>query len=105
MRRFRDLRLARERNPVFTLTWSIMHPIDVASPLFQWLGREEEADGFELIVVLSGTDERSGQMIHGRWAYSAKDVRWGVRFADILGQTDDGVRTIDYGRFDDVIEP
>ena len=105
MRRFRDLKLARERNPIFTLTWTIMHPIDEASPLHQWLGREAEADGFEIIVVLSGTDERSGQNIHGRWAYTADDIRWGVRFADILGQGEDGVRTIDYGRFDEVIAP
>ena len=105
MRRFRDLKLARQANPIFTLTWTIMHPIDEDSPLFQWLGREHEAEGFEIIVVLAGIDERSGQTIHGRWAYTPKDIRWHARFADILGQADDGVRTIDYGRFDEIVEP
>ena len=105
MRRFHDLKLARQANPIFTLTWTIMHPIDEDSPLFQWLGREHEAEGFEIIVVLAGIDERSGQTIHGRWAYTPKDIRWHARFADILGQADDGVRTIDYGRFDEIVEP
>ena len=106
MRRFRDLKLARTANPVFTLTWSIMHPIEEDSPLYRWLGRTEEAagDSFEIIVVLAGIDERSGQTIHGRWAYTARDIRWNARFADILGQGDDGMRTIDYGKFDEYID-
>ena len=99
MRRFRDLALVRNANPIFTLTWTVMHPIDEASPLHQWLDSRAPPEGFELIVVLSGVDERSGQTIHGRWAYTPKDLRWNARFVDIIGVGDDGVRTIDYGRF------
>ena len=54
--------------------------------------------------MLAGIDERSGQTIHGRWAYTARDIRWNARFADILGQGDDGMRTIDYGKFDEYID-
>jgi len=104
MRRFRDLALVRDANPIFTLTWTIMHPIDEASPLHQWLDSRAAPDGFELIVVLSGVDERTGHTIHGRWAYTPSDLRWNARFVDILGKDDEGVRTVDYGRFDDVRE-
>ena len=102
MRRFRDLALVREANPVFTLTWTIMHPIDEASPLHKWLDSREAPEGFELIVVLSGVDERTGHSIHGRWAYTPLDLRWNARFVDILGKDENGVRTVDYGRFDEV---
>ena len=101
MRRFRDLTLARNANPIFMLTWTIMHPIDEDSPLHQWLDSREPPEGFEIIVVLSGVDERIGQIIHGRWAYTPKDLRWNARFVDILGLDEHGVRTVDYGRFDD----
>jgi inward rectifier potassium channel len=101
MRRFRDLTLARNSNPVFMLTWTIMHPIDEDSPLYPWLDSREPPEGFEIIVVLSGVDERTGQIIHGRWAYTPKDLRWNARFVDILGLDAHGVRTVDYGRFDD----
>mgnify|MGYP000471023374 CR=1 FL=1 len=47
MRRFRDLTLARNANPVFMLTWTIMHPIDEDSPLHQWLDSREPPEGFE----------------------------------------------------------
>lgn len=104
MRRFKDLKLLRDQNPVFTLTWMIMHPIDDDSPLKSWLSDSSVPDHSEIIVVLAGTDDRTGQTIHGRWAYSPEDIRWNTCFVDILGRAPDGVRTIDYSHFHD-IEP
>ncbi len=104
MRRFVDLELLRHRNPVFALTWTIMHPIDANSPLHGWIEHQSQMGNAEIIVVLSGTDASSGQTIYGRWAYRAENVRWGMRFADILGIDEQGVRTIDYERFHAVEE-
>jgi inward rectifier potassium channel len=102
LRRFKDLKLVRDANPVFTLTWTVMHPIDESSPLAAWCPGEEAPAHAEIIVVLSGTDDRTGQGIHGRWAYAAADIRWNAKFANILGQRPDGTRTIDYRHFDDI---
>ena len=102
LRRFKDLKLVRDANPVFTLTWMIMHSIDEASPLARWKPGVEPPDHAEIVVVLSGSDERSGQTIHGRWAYAPSDLRWNSKFVDILDQLPDGTRTIDYRRFNDV---
>ncbi|HVR92046.1 MAG TPA: ion channel [Novosphingobium sp.] len=99
MRRFCDLRLLRESNPVFALTWTVMHPIDDDSPLRGWLADRAAIGNSEIIVVLSGSDESSGQTIHGRWAYGADDIRWNARFEDIISVDDHGTRTIDYDRF------
>ena len=100
MRRFHDLQLVRAKNPVFALTWTIMHRIDDDSPLKGWLDDHCAAPGSDLIVVVSGTDDRTGQTMYGRWSYAAEDLRWNARFLNILGQQD-GVRTIDYRRFHD----
>jgi inward rectifier potassium channel len=102
MRRFQDLELVRSSTPVFALTWSVMHPIDERSPLRPWLKDKYVPKDAEIIVVLSGTDGRTGQTIYSRWAYSQCDLRWDSRFVDILGEADDGGRTIDYDRFHDV---
>ena len=102
MRRFHELKLVRAKNPVFTLTWTIMHPIDDDSPLKAWLDRREATPGSDIVVVVSGTDDRTGHTMYGRWAYGADDLCWNARFADILGRGDDGIRTIDYRRFNDV---
>ena len=99
MRRFRDLPLERASNPMFALTWTIMHPVDADSPLRPWIDNPAHVAPLEIVVVLSGFDESSGQTIHGRYAYGRDDLRIGARFADILGVDGDGTRTIDYARF------
>jgi inward rectifier potassium channel len=101
MRRFRDLKLVRDANPVFTLTWMIMHPLDEDSPMCNLQPGDAHP---EIIVVLSGIDDRTGQGIHGRWGYHPNDIRWNAHFVDILDQLPDGTRTVDYRRFHDVIE-
>ena len=101
---FRDLALERSSTPVFMLTWTIMHRIGLDSPLAPYLRDGQLPPDVEILVVLSGTDEGSGQTIHARWAYRPADIRWNARFADIIGALPDGVRTIDYRRFHEVTE-
>ena len=103
MRRFHDLRLVRGSTPVFALTWTVMHQIDEESPLADWLASGEAPADAEIIAVLSGTDGRTGQTIYARWAYPASDIRWDSRFVDILGEAEDGARTIDYDRFHEIV--
>ncbi|MFM5916717.1 MAG: ion channel [Novosphingobium sp.] len=104
MRRFSDLKLVREANPVFALSWTVMHAIDGDSPLRSWLDDRSRVGNSEIIVVLSGFDEESGQIVHGRWAYACEDIRWNAKFADIISIDDTGMRTIDYTRFHEVSE-
>ena len=99
---FRDLALERSSTPVFMLTWTIMHRIGPDSPLATYLRGAKLPPDVEILVVLSGTDEGSGQTIHARWAYRPDDIRWNARFEDIIGVLPDGVRTIDYRRFHEV---
>ena len=104
MRRVRDLKLERDSNPVFVLSWTVMHAIDEDSPLRAWLDDHSAVGNSEIIVVLSGFDEESGQIVHGRWAYECADIRGGARFSDIISLDESGVRTIDYNRFHEVSE-
>ncbi len=104
MRRFNDLKLVREANPVFALSWTVMHQIDEDSPLRPWLDDHSKVGNSEIIVVLSGFDEESGQIVHGRWAYACEDIRWNAKFADIISIDESGMRTIDYTRFHEVSE-
>jgi inward rectifier potassium channel len=103
MRRFRDLALQRSSTPVFTLTWTVMHRIDETSPIASWLKEKDIPADAEIIVILSGIDGHTGQTIRARWAYARSHIFWDSRFVDILGMTEDGVRTIDYDHFHDVI--
>jgi inward rectifier potassium channel len=98
-RRFEELRVVRARTPLFALTWTVMHPIDEMSPLWGADASSLVREQAELIVVLSGVDDRFAQRVHARHAYIAEDVVWGGRFADVLSTRPDGRRVVDYRRF------
>lgn len=102
MRRFEDLNVTRSRSPLFALTWSIMHVIDETSPLYGEDLESMEAEGLQIIVVLSGMDETFAQRIHARHAYLPEDIVWNKQFADVIVYDEDGRRIIDYGRFHDI---
>ena len=101
MRRFYDMKLARDRTPLFGLTFLMMHVIDESSPLFGLTAESCAMIDGEIVVTISGLDETMSQTIHARTSYAAAEIRWDHRFVDIFGFTDDGRRAIDFGRFHD----
>ncbi|NDJ17587.1 ion channel [Myxacorys almedinensis] len=104
MRRFYDLKLSREHTPVFSLTWTAMHPIDADSPLYGMTSDELSRDNTEIVVSLMGIDETVAQTIHARYSYIIREVLWNHRFRDIFVDTLDSKRAIDFTRFHDTFE-
>ncbi|MGV2827427.1 ion channel [Myxosarcina sp. GI1(2024)] len=103
LRRFYNLELVRSESPSFRLSWLVMHPIDELSPLYgQTAGSLIDLD-LQIIAILTGLDETFSQTIHARHAYNIQDLRWGMRFVDILNKTDRCKYTVDYQRFHDII--
>jgi len=102
IRRFHDLKLLRQRTPVFALTWTVMHPIDADSPIHGMTQRAMEDEEVEIVVVLTGVDETFAQPIQARHSFLAGEILWRHNFVDILTLLEDGRAAIDYGRFHDV---
>jgi inward rectifier potassium channel len=103
IRRFYDLKLARERSPVFAMTFTVMHAIDRDSPLYGATADTLQAQNAELILTGTGIDETIAQPVHVRTSYLPHEIMWGHRFADLFGWTEDGRRVIDYRRFHDTV--
>lgn len=101
LRRSHDLRLSRSRNPLFSFTWTVMHPIDAKSPLHGANAASLAAQDAAVVVTLTGIDESFSQAIFARYSYDAAEILWGRRFVDILSRMDDGQRVVDYRRFHD----
>ncbi len=103
MRRFYDMQLLRSQSPLFTLTWTVMHPIDESSPLYGVTPDKMLEDETELVITLTGIDETVSQSIHARHSFVTEEILWNMRFVDILSKTRDGRRSIDYSCFHDVM--
>ncbi len=103
MRRVYDLTLVRSQNPMFSLSWTAMHPIDEQSPLYGVTPELLDQAETSLVVTLSGLDETVSQTIYARHTYVCRDILWNMRFVDILSKTKEGNRFVDYSRFHDVV--
>jgi inward rectifier potassium channel len=86
----RYLRLPLERNKVtfFPLSWTIVHPIDGASPLKGRTPEDLERTQAEILVLLSGIDEALEQTVHARSSYRADEIVWNARFQSMFMQAD-----------------
>jgi inward rectifier potassium channel len=103
MRRFYDLKLQRDRNVIFVLTWTAVHEIDESSPLHSLTIEEMRAQNLQLIASVIGLDETFSQQVHARKSYTPEDFVFDMRFADIIGLEADGTRYVDYSRFDELV--
>jgi len=102
-RRFYELPLSRNESPALALSWTLFHIIDEASPLYGLNADDLEAMKLSLIVVVSGYDVVAAQTVHARKSYDYPDIRFGYRYAEILGTAEDGRLRVDYGRFHDTL--
>ncbi len=101
IRRFEELKLLRDRSPLFALSWTVMHPIDEASPLKDMdFGALEDVQG-EIIVLLRGTDETLADLIYARHSYTVDEIVVGHRFVDVLDVTPSGRRVVNLHLFHD----
>ncbi|NJK41015.1 MAG: ATP-sensitive inward rectifier potassium channel 10 [Acaryochloridaceae cyanobacterium SU_2_1] len=102
MRHLYHLKLLRHRTPTFSLTLTVMHPIDQDSPLYGATLDSLEQTKANLIVSLTGIDDTVAQALHARYTYGPRDILWNHKFIDVFHRTPDGHRYIDYTHFHDV---
>ncbi len=105
VRRFDDLALEREKVMFFPLSWTIVHPIDEASPLWGLDAERLRAADSEILILLSGIDESFSQTVHTRSSYKADEIAWNARFSGIFDSPMEGQHlAIDLRRLSE-IEP
>lgn len=78
------LPLDRRKVSFFPLSWTLVHPIDGASPLHGLTREELLASDAEFLVLLTGIDETFSQTVHARSSYKADEVVWDAAFEDIF---------------------
>ncbi len=102
MRRLIALPTVRDMNPIFFLSWTVMHRIDASSPLYglDWAALVPGEIG--IMAVMTGLDGTSASSVSARQLYDSDDVLIDHRFEDIVFEGPDGRVTIDYRRLDEV---
>lgn len=98
---FHNLSLERKQVTFFSLTWTVVHPIDEESPLYGMKEKDlKEADA-EFLILFKAFDDTFSQVVHSRSSYKYNEVKWGVKFKNLYIESPTGVSTIDMQIFHD----
>jgi inward rectifier potassium channel len=94
-RRAQELRLERAHLPVFPLTWTLMHVMDERSPLHGYDAAQVETAGAQVFVTLEARDPTLATTVLQVRNYAPQDIRFGMRYVDVLAMEDDGTLVAD----------
>ena len=84
VRRLHELRLARSRLPIFTVTWTLMHRIDDDSPLHNYDAAQLLEHDAHLLVGIGGHDATLAAQVVATKGYSPSKILFGMRYADVF---------------------
>jgi inward rectifier potassium channel len=84
VREFTSLPLEFDKVTFFALSWTVVHPIDESSPLFNCTPEDLVANEAEFLVLLSGNDETFAQTVHSRTSYRPDEIIWNARFRSMF---------------------
>lgn len=104
LRRLHDLPLLRSNTPMFSLTFTAISPITPGSPFYGMTREEMGRRNAQIVGSLIGLDDAMNATVHSRHTWNFEDVRWNMKFVDILSSLRDGARMVDYTRFHDAEE-
>jgi inward rectifier potassium channel len=102
MRCIHDLALVRNTAPNFVLSWTLMHPINEASPLHGVTTESLAQTHSEILVLVQGIDGTIYQSVHASRTYLSHEILWNYRFTDIFHTTADGHRYLELSDFHEV---
>jgi inward rectifier potassium channel len=91
---FIPLKLERNTVTSLVLSWTIVHPIDEESPLYNLNLKDFEEIDLQFLFFLKGFDESYSQTIHTRTGYSYHEILWGKKFLPMYKRSEHGSKTI-----------
>lgn len=97
-RNFHELALERSSVELFTLHWTIVHPITADSPLAGVTPESLAASQAEFLVFVTAHEQTFSTRVTARSSYHWDEVRWDVKFASIFASGPDGIIAIDVER-------
>jgi inward rectifier potassium channel len=89
-RNYKPLALERPNVLFFPLTWTIVHPIDAESPLWQKAPEDLERLQVEFLVLIKGYDDTFSQTVQARYSYRYDEVMWDAKFVPAFNFDPDG---------------
>lgn len=92
--KFYDLELERNRVDSLPMNFTVVHPIDEKSPLYNYSSADMTTADVELYVLVRAFDDVYSSTVQQRTSYIFKEILHGVKFAPMYHESEDGNTTI-----------
>ena len=104
LRKYTPLTLERTSVQFLQLTWTVVHPIDEASPLWGQTAEQLAQQQAEFLILIKAFDDTFFHTVHVRRSYRHEEVVWGARFVPAFEADARGEMVLDLKRLSE-IEP
>lgn len=92
--KFFQLKPEMARINSLSLSWTIVHPLNEDSPLFQFTKEDVQDSRMELIVNTNAFDDHFSNLVQQRTSFTYRDVIFGARFIPMFERATDGSGTV-----------
>ncbi len=92
--KFYELELERTHVESLPMNFTVVHPIDEKSPLWQLTQADYEKADVELYVLVRAFDDVYSSTVQQRTSYIFSEIQHGVKFAPMYRESEDGTNTI-----------
>ncbi len=100
-RRYSQLTLEREKIYFLPLAWTVVHPIDEKSPLWNLTPEQLAAEQAEFLILIRAFDDTFSQTVHAQISYTTAELVWDARFTPAFSVNSEGEFVLDLARLND----
>jgi len=94
MNKFYPLSLEISKVNALTLSWTVVHPIEERSPLYQFSQANMKVANLEILVFVKAFDEVFSNTVMARYSYTADETVWGAKFKIMYYPSEGKTKTI-----------
>ena len=76
------------------LNWTVVHPINEASPLWGLAAADYAERHVEIVVAIRGFDDHFATTVQQRTSYTSDEIVYGARFQPMYHRSEDGSHTV-----------
>ncbi|HEY4154531.1 MAG TPA: ion channel, partial [Puia sp.] len=92
--KFYDLDLERSRVESLPMNWTIVHPLDEKSPLYEYSADDMKMTDVELYVSVRGFDDVYSNIVQQRTSYRFDEILFNRKFVQMYRESENGRTTI-----------
>ncbi|MBK6836891.1 MAG: Inward rectifier potassium channel Irk [Bacteroidetes bacterium] len=100
IRKFSNLKLELTKVNLLSTSWTIVHPIDEESPLYNWKEADFKKNDLEVLALLQAYEETFSQTVHTRTSYTNEELHYGAKFESVIEAGPNGSITIALDKID-----